>query len=127
MATEIAPIHTDAAPQAIGPYSQAIRAGNLLFVSGQIPLPPAGGPMPEEFAQQARQALANLQAILAAAGADLSRVVKVNVFLTDLGRFAEFNEIYASFFGSHKPARAVVQVSGLPRGAHIEVEAVACL
>ncbi len=123
----LAPIATTDAPQAIGPYSQAVRAGNLLFVSGQIPLPPDGGAIPESFADQARQALANLAAIVRAAGGDLSSVAKVNVYLVDLGQFQVFNEIYAAFFGEHRPARAVVQVAALPRGAQVEVEAVAVL
>lgn len=127
MACQPLPVATSAAPAAIGPYSQAMRAGNWVFVSGQIPLPPDGGALPETFAEQAQQALANLRAILQAAGAELSQVVKVNVYLTDLGRFSEFNAIYEAFFGSHRPARAVVQVSALPRGAQLEVEAVACL
>lgn len=127
MTANLTPIATSGAPQAIGPYSQAIRAGNLLFVSGQIPLPPDGGPMAEAFGDQARQALANLEAILRAAGASLRAVAKVNVYLVDLGKFQEFNEIYASFFGEHRPARAVVQVAALPRGAQVEVEAVAVL
>jgi 2-iminobutanoate/2-iminopropanoate deaminase len=124
---EIVPIATSAAPQAIGPYSQAIRAGEWLFVSGQIPLPPDGGPIPQEFAAQARQALANLKAIVEAAGGELARVVKVTVYLTDMGQFATFNEVYAEVFGPHRPARAVVQVAALPRGVQVEVEAVACL
>jgi len=124
---EIVPIATSAAPQAIGPYSQAIRAGEWLFVSGQIPLPPDGGPIPQKFAAQARQALANLKAIVEAAGGQLARVVKVTVYLTDMGQFATFNEVYAEVFGSHRPARAVVQVAALPRGVQVEVEAVACL
>lgn len=127
MAATLFPVTTAEAPQAIGPYSQAVRAGNLLFVSGQIPLPPDGGPMPESFADQARQALANLAAIVRAAGADLSSVAKVNVYLVDLGQFSLFNEIYAQVFGEHRPARAVVQVAALPRGAQVEVEAVAVL
>lgn len=127
MRLELKAITTDSAPAAIGPYSQAIRAGDWLFVSGQIPIPPGGGAIPEEFDQQVQQVLANLQAILQAAGADLSRVVKVNVYLTDLQNFAKFNEIYASFFGTHRPARAVVEVAELPRGVKVEIEAVAAL
>lgn len=120
-------ITTNDAPAAIGPYSQAIRAGDWLFVSGQIPIPPEGGAIPEEFDQQVEQVLANLRAILQAAGADLSRVVKVNVYLTDLQNFAKLNEIYSAFFGAHRPARAVVQVADLPRGVKVEIEAVAAL
>lgn len=127
MATTLVSLVTEDAPQAIGPYSQAVRAGNLLFVSGQIPLPPDGGPMPESFADQARQALSNVAAIVRAAGAELTAVAKVNVYLVDLGQFQVFNEIYAGFFGDHRPARAVVQVAALPRGAQVEVEAVAVL
>lgn len=127
MAWTLASVTTAEAPPAIGPYSQAVRAGNLLFVSGQIPLPPDGGPMPEGFADQARQALANVAAIVRAAGGDLPSVAKVNVYLVDLGQFQVFNEVYAAFFGDHRPARAVVQVAALPRGAQVEVEAVAVL
>lgn len=127
MRLELKTITTDSAPGAIGPYSQAVRAGDWLFVSGQIPMPPGGGAIPEEFGQQVKQVLANLQAILQAAGADFSRVVKVNVYLTDLRNFAELNEIYAAFFGAHRPARAVVQVAELPRGVKVEIEAVAAL
>ncbi len=119
-------IATEQAPKAIGPYSQAAGAGNLVFLSGQIPLEPASGAMVEgDFAAQARRVLANLDAVLRAAGCGRDQVVKTTVYLTDLGRFAEFNEVYAAFFGEHRPARAVVGVAGLPRGAAVEVEAVA--
>jgi len=127
MSKELVPVATPAAPQAIGPYSQAIRVGEWLFISGQIPLPPDGGPIPADFVAQAKQALANLKAIVEAAGGDLGRVVKVTVYLVEMAQFATFNEIYASFFGSHRPARAVVQVAALPRGVQVEVEAIACL
>ncbi|MCS7182831.1 MAG: Rid family detoxifying hydrolase [Thermoanaerobaculum sp.] len=120
-------IATNEAPQAIGPYSQAVQVGSLLFVSGQIPLTPDGGSMPADFAAQARQALANLAAVVRAAGGELTAVAKVNVYLVDLGHFQVFNDIYAQFFGDHRPARAVVQVAALPRGAQVEVEAVAVL
>ncbi|HVN30443.1 MAG TPA: RidA family protein [Thermoanaerobaculaceae bacterium] len=119
-------IHTDTAPEAIGPYSQAIALGDLVFVSGQIPLDPAtGGLVRGSFADHTARVLANLDGILQAAGSDRSRVVKVTVYLTDVGRFAEFNAIYASFFGDHRPARAVVGVASLPRGAEVEIEALA--
>jgi 2-iminobutanoate/2-iminopropanoate deaminase len=119
-------IHTDAAPKAIGPYSQGIALGDWVFVSGQIPLDPATGELVRgTFADHAARVLANLDAILRAAGSERSRVVKVTVYLTDVGRFAEFNEIYASFFGDHRPARAVVGVAALPRGAQVEIEALA--
>jgi 2-iminobutanoate/2-iminopropanoate deaminase len=119
-------IQTDAAPKAIGPYSQAVAAGGWVFASGQIPLDSAtgdlvGGP----FAEQAKRALENLGGVLRAAGCDRSGVVKVTVYLTDLARFTEFNEIYAAFFGDHRPARAVIGAASLPRGAQVEVEALA--
>jgi 2-iminobutanoate/2-iminopropanoate deaminase len=119
-------IHTDTAPRAIGPYSQGIGLGDWVFVSGQIPLDPATGELVGgSFADHAARVLGNLDGILRAAGSDRSQVVKVTVYLTDVGRFAEFNEIYASFFGDHRPARAVVGVAALPRGAQVEIEALA--
>jgi 2-iminobutanoate/2-iminopropanoate deaminase len=119
-------IHTEAAPQAIGPYSQAVIAGELVFVSGQIPLDPASGQLVAgDFRAEAERVLANVDAVLAAAGCDRTSVVKATVFLTDLSLFAALNEVYARFFGDHRPARAVVGVSALPRGARIEMEAVA--
>ncbi len=123
---KIEAVQTDAAPQAIGPYSQAVAAGDFVFVSGQIPLEPASGALVGgDFAAQAKRALENVDGVLRGAGCKRTGVVKVTVYLTDLGRFAEFNEIYAAFFGSHRPARAVVGVASLPRGAQVEVEAVA--
>lgn len=119
-------VQTDAAPKAIGPYSQALAVGGWVFLSGQIPLDPGSGELVGGgFADQAARALANLDAVLGAAGCDRTAVAKVTVYLTDLARFGEFNEIYAKFFGSHRPARAVIGVAALPRGAQIEVEAVA--
>lgn len=119
-------VRTDLAPAAIGPYSQAVRTGSLLFVSGQIPINPATGDLVgDEFAAQSLQSLKNVGAILAAAGCALTDVVAVDVFVTDMGRFAEFNKIYEEFFGAHKPARAVVEVSALPKGAKVEVKCVA--
>lgn len=121
-------VSTDAAPKAIGPYSQAVVAGELVFVSGQIALDPATGEMvTDSFEAQVKRALTNVGAVLQAAGSGLTRVVKVNVYLTDMDRFAAFNQIYSQYFGEHRPARAVVQVSALPRGAQVEVEAVAAL
>ncbi len=126
MKRELQVIQTDAAPRAIGPYSQGVDAGGWVFLSGQIPLDPVTGQLVTGgFAQQANRALANLGAVLAAAGCERAAVAKVTVYLTDLGRFAEFNEIYADFFGEHRPARAVVGVAALPRGAQVELEAVA--
>ena len=126
MSVEAEVVHTDSAPRAIGPYSQALAVGGWVFLSGQIPLDPATGELvSEEFPRQAEQALANLGAVLEAAGCDRSRVAKVTVYLTEIRRFAEFNQIYADFFGPHRPARAVVEVAALPRGAQVEVEAMA--
>lgn len=125
MTAKLTVISTPAAPKAIGPYSQAVACDSLVFVSGQIPLDPATGELVgPEFAAQAERSLANMTAIVAAAGLDLTRVIKVNVYLTDLARFGEFNEIYARCFGEHRPARAVVQVTALPRGAQVEIEAI---
>jgi 2-iminobutanoate/2-iminopropanoate deaminase len=128
MSTELVFVATDSAPKAIGPYSQAVICGDLVFASGQIPLDPATGDLVgPEFATQAERALANLKAVLEASGCPLDRVVKVNAYLVDLKQFGQFNEIYGAFFGQHRPARAVVQVAALPRGAQIEVDAVAAL
>jgi 2-iminobutanoate/2-iminopropanoate deaminase len=119
-------IATDQAPKAIGPYSQAVGLGSLVFLSGQIPLEPATGAIVEGgFEVQTRRVLDNLDAVLRAAGCDRNQVVKTTVYLTDLTRFAEFNQTYGDFFGDHRPARAVVGVAALPRGAALEVEAVA--
>ena len=119
-------ISTGGAPAAIGPYSQAVLAGGFVFASGQIPLDPATGSLVAGGAgAQAERALASLQAVLEAAGSSLRRVVKTTVFLTDLADFAEVNAVYARFFPAEPPARATVQVAALPRGAAIEIEAVA--
>lgn len=119
-------VHTEKAPAAIGPYSQAVQAGPWLFVSGQIPLEPETGRMVgDDFEAQARQALQNIQAVLNAAGYGMNDVVAVDVFLIDLGLFQTFNALYEKAFGAHKPARAVVQVSALPRGAQIEIKCIA--
>ena len=126
MAGELAAVHTDKAPAAIGPYSQAVTAGGLVFVSGQIPLDPTTGELVGgTFEDHVERALANLEAILAAAGCRRSSVVKATVFVTDLALFGRLNEVYARFFGAHRPARAVIEVSALPRGATVEIEAVA--
>ncbi|MCL6475139.1 MAG: RidA family protein [Firmicutes bacterium] len=119
-------ISTPEAPAAIGPYSQAIRVGNLVFTSGQIPLhPQTGDIVGETAAEQARQVLHNLQAVLQAAGASLQNVVKTTIFLTDLSQFAAVNAVYAEFFPENPPARSTVQVAALPRGVQVEIEAIA--
>ena len=124
--TERRVIASAGAPAAIGPYSQAIRAGGLVFVSGQIPLDPATGQVVEGgIAEQAERVLESMRAILEASGSGMERVVKTTVYLTDLGRFAEFNEVYGRFFPHAPPARSTVQVAALPRGVGIEIEAVA--
>ncbi len=119
-------IRTEKAPAAIGPYSQAVRANGLVFVSGQIPLDPGSGEIVGGgFAAQARQSLENLKQILIACGAGLDKVVAVDVFVTDINEFGAFNKVYEEFFSAHKPSRAVVEVKGLPRGAMVEVKCVA--
>ncbi len=116
------------APAAIGPYSHAVRVGGLLFCSGQIPLDPVTGELVgATAAEQARRCLLNLQAVCAAAGVSLASAARVTVYMTDLARFAEVNEVYASFFAADPPARVTVEVSGLPRGALVEIDAVVAL
>jgi len=116
-------IRTAAAPAAIGPYAQAIRAGNLLFVSGQIPLDPATGQLVDgDIAVQTERVLKNLAAILEAAGSSLARVLKTTVYLRDLEDFGEMNAVYARFLGEDPPARATVQVARLPRDAAVEID-----
>lgn len=119
-------ISTERAPAAIGPYSQAIVAGNLIFVSGQLPIDPATGRFVEgDITAMTRQVLKNIAAILSAAGSDLSKVAKVTVFLADLNDFEAMNAAYAEFFPHDPPARSTVEASRLPRDARIEVEVVA--
>jgi 2-iminobutanoate/2-iminopropanoate deaminase len=119
-------ISTPNAPAAIGPYSQAVRTGNLIFVSGQIPLDPATGQLVRgDIGTQTQQVLENLAAVLEAAGSTLAKVVKTTVYLRDLGEFGRMNEIYAKFFAGSPPARATVQVARLPRDAAIEIDVVA--
>lgn len=124
---EIQILQTSAAPAAIGPYSQAVRVGSLLFTSGQIPLTPDGQMVAGDAEAQARQVFANLTAILEEAGATPSRVLKATVFVADLGDFETINRVYAEFFGEHRPARSTVQVARLPRDAKVEIEVVAQL
>jgi 2-iminobutanoate/2-iminopropanoate deaminase len=120
-------ISTEKAPKAIGPYSQAIAAGGLVFCSGQIPLDHATGEMvgAGDVRMQAKQVLENLKAVVEAAGVTLGNVVKTTIYLADLQDFAAVNEIYAKYFGDTPPARATVQVAGLPRGAMVEIDAIA--
>lgn len=119
-------IHTDKAPAAIGPYSQAVKTGNLLFVSGQIPIDPATGVFAgSDITSQTRQALTNVKAILEAAGYALSDVVKATVLLADMADFAAMNAVYAEFFTENCPARAAFAVKDLPRGALVEIEVIA--
>lgn len=121
-------IHTDNAPAAIGPYSQAIKAGNLLFVSGQVPFVPETMEIVEgDVKAQTAQSLKNLQAILKEAGADFSNVVKTTVFIKDMNEFGQINEVYAEFFGDNKPARACVEVARLPKDVKVEIELIAVL
>jgi 2-iminobutanoate/2-iminopropanoate deaminase len=116
------------APAAIGPYAQGIRAGGLLFCSGQIPLDPESGELVEGgAAEQARRCLENLGAVCAAAGTALSEAVRVTIYMTDLDAFAELNEVYATFFEGDPPARVTVGVAALPRGADVEIDAVVAL
>ena len=119
-------IHTDEAPAAIGPYSQAVKTGNLVFCSGQIALVPGTKELvQEDVAAETRQVMKNLAAVLEAAGSSLEGVLKTTIFLTDLGDFAVVNEVYGSFFGDAPPARATIQVAALPLGSRVEIEAVA--
>ena len=119
-------IATNDAPKAIGPYSQAVRSGNLLFLSGQIPLDPATGELVQgDFPSQVRRVFDNLKAVLAAAGATFAHVTRATVYLTDLGNFQMLNGIYAEYFGEHKPARSTVGVASLPKGANVEIDLIA--
>lgn len=121
-------ISTEFAPAAIGPYSQAVRTGHFVFLSGQIPLDPQSGLIVgETTAEQARQVLLNMRAVLEGAGASFENVVKTTIFLVDLLDFQSVNEVYAEFFPQGPPARSTVQVAALPRGARVEIEALAVL
>ncbi len=119
-------IHTDNAPAAIGPYSQAVRWGNVIYVSGQLPIDPATGAFAgEDIAAQTRQSLTNIKNILAADGLEMSHVVKTTVMLKDIADFGAMNEVYAEFFAAPYPARAAYQVAALPKDARVEIECVA--
>ena len=118
-------IATENAPKAVGPYSQAIAANGILYISGQIPVVSADGSVPEGIADQTRQSLKNIGAILAEAGMDYDNVVKTTVLLDDIANFKAMNDVYAEFFTGDKPARACYQVAALPMGVKVEIEAVA--
>ena len=120
-------IQTTNAPAAIGPYSQAIIAGDLLFTSGQIPLRADGSLLDGDITEQTLQVMANLKAVIEAAGADLFKVIKTTVFLKNLDDFAAMNKVYGNIFGSHAPARSTVQVAKLPRDVLVEIEAIVAL
>jgi 2-iminobutanoate/2-iminopropanoate deaminase len=120
------PIQTEKAPAAIGPYSQAMVAAPFVFVSGQLGMNPSTGELVgPDLESQARQALENVKQILLAAGSSLEQTTAVEVFLTDMGKFADFNAIYAEYFSAHKPARAAIEVSALPKGGCVEVKCTA--
>lgn len=121
-------IHTENAPKAIGPYSQAVKAGNMIFVSGQVPFVPETMEIVEgDVKAQTAQSLKNVQAILNEVGADFSHVVKSTVFIKDMNEFAAINEVYAEYFGENKPARACVEVARLPKDVKVEIEVIAVL
>ena len=121
-------ISTENAPGAIGPYSQAVKTGNMVFCSGQIPIDVATGEfVSQDVAEQTRQVLTNLNAVLKAAGTDLNGVVKTTVFLADMNDFTAMNEVYAEFFSENKPARATVQAARLPRDARVEIDCIAVI
>jgi len=119
-------IATDSAPRAIGPYSQAIVTDRLIFTAGQVALDPKSGELVgRTTAEQTEQVLANLKAVLSAAGTSLSSVVKTTVYLADMADFTQMNEVYARHFGAHRPARSTVQAAGLPKGARVEIDVIA--
>ena len=118
-------IQTNKAPKAIGPYSQAVKIGNLIFTAGQIPLTPAGKLIQGSIKEQTRQVFENLKAVLKAAGSSLNNALKVTVYMTDLKKFSDMNEIYKQYFSRNYPARSTVQVANLPKGVNIEVDVVA--
>ena len=120
-------VSTDNAPKAIGPYSQAIKAWNFVFVSGQIPLNSRGEIVRGGIKEQTKQALENLKAVLEASGSSLNKVAKTTVFLKNMNDFQAMNEVYSEYFKEHRPARSTIQVSRLPKDADVEVEAIASL
>ena len=123
---ELKVIHTDKAPAAVGPYSQAILAGNLLFVSGQIPINPATGELVKgSIEDETRQCLENAKAVLEEAGTTLENVIKATVFIKDMDQFSKINGVYGEYFNTHKPARACVEVARLPKDVNVEIEMIA--
>lgn len=118
-------VHTEKAPAAVGPYSQATLANGMLFVSGQLGIIPSEGKLAEGFEAQTKQALENLKAIVEEAGSSLDKILAVDVFVTDMGKFADLNTIYAEYFTDHKPARAAIEVAGLPLGGLVEFKCTA--
>ncbi len=120
-------IHTDKAPQAIGPYVQAIGTDQLVFTSGQLPINPETGELETEISAATRQALENVKAILEEAGSSIDKVIKVVVYLADINDFAAMNEVYAEYFSDHKPARSAFEVAALPKDGIVEIEAIASL
>ncbi|MCG8538882.1 MAG: RidA family protein [Clostridia bacterium] len=123
---ELKIVHTDKAPGAVGPYSQAVLAGNLLFLSGQIPINPATGELVKSsIEEETRQCLENAKAILEEAGTTLENVIKATVFIKDMDQFGRINEVYGQYFHTHKPARACVEVARLPKDVNVEIEMIA--
>ncbi len=121
-------VHTDRAPAAIGPYSQAMRCGNIVFLSGAIPLDPASGDIVDgDFATQVRRAFDNLKAACEASGGELNKIARLGLYLTDLSNFAEVNAVMTEYFSAPYPARSTIEVSGLPKGAQFEVDAILVL
>lgn len=121
-------INTTGAPAPIGPYNQAIQYGNILYISGQIPMNPVTGAIvSEDIKEETEQVMKNLQAILSAAGAHFGNVLKTSIFLIDMGQFSSVNEVYGKYFGNDAPARETVQVAGLPRGVNVEISMIAAL
>ncbi|WP_416197715.1 MAG: Endoribonuclease L-PSP [Sporanaerobacter sp.] len=121
-------VSTDKAPAAIGPYSQGMKAGNMIFTSGQLPIVPETGELiTNDIKKETRQSLENVKAILNEAGATLEDVVKVTIFISDMNKFGEINEVYGEYFKDHKPARSCVEVAKLPKNGNVEIEAIAVI
>lgn len=120
-------IHTDKAPAAVGAYVQAIATDNLVFTSGQLPLDPQTGELESDIKKATKRALENIKAIVEEAGSSVDKIIKCNVFLDDINDFADFNSVYEDFFGDHKPTRSALEVANIPKGAVIEIEAIALL